>query len=164
MRRATKVVGPTKTHQRRTLSLPSFVLERVGARLSEIGPGPDQLLFFSKTGAPVRYANFRRHVWNKAVAAADLVGVKPHDLRASHPSWLIDRGFSVMDVAARLGHSSAAVTTRYYARPMAGRDQDIAAMLDRSEVSHEDAELARSWHVPQQGEPVDRESHHLISR
>jgi integrase len=75
----------------------------------------------------LRYANFRRDVWNGAVAAAGLVRVKPHDLRASHASWLIDRGFSVMDVAARLGHSSAAVTTRYYARPMAGRDQDIAA-------------------------------------
>jgi hypothetical protein len=120
--------------------------------------------FASKMGTPVRYANFRRDVWNGAVEAAGLAGVKPHDLRASHASWLIDRGFRVMDVAARLGHSSAAVTTRYYAQPMAGRDQDITAMLDRPDAGHDVADLARSWHVPQQVEPIDRESRHLIDR
>jgi integrase len=50
--RTQAVFGPTKTHQQRTLSLPSFVLDRVGARLLDIGPCPDQLLFASKTGAP----------------------------------------------------------------------------------------------------------------
>ncbi|MFL6138883.1 MAG: hypothetical protein ACJ74O_13940 [Frankiaceae bacterium] len=56
--------------------------------------------------------------------------MKPHDLRASHATWIIDSGRTVMDAAARLGHNVASVTTRHYARTVSGRDQDIAESMD----------------------------------
>ena len=60
-----------------------------------------------------------------------LHGVTPHDLRATHASWVIDGGGSVLEAAARLGHAAGTVTTRHYARPVAGRDAEVAARLDR---------------------------------
>ncbi len=56
-------------------------------------------------------------------------GVTPHDLRASHGTWVADR-YGVMTAAHRLGHSNASVTTRHYARPVAGRDGQVAEAAD----------------------------------
>lgn len=44
---------------------------------------------------------------------------------------MIDEGGSVMDAAARLGHAAGTVTTRHYARPVLGRDAEIAERLNR---------------------------------
>lgn len=66
------------------------------------------------------------------MTAAGLSGVTPHDLRATHASWVIDEGGSVMDAAARLGHAAGTVTTRHYARPVLGRDSEIADRLDQT--------------------------------
>jgi hypothetical protein len=37
------------------------------------GRGPDELVFTTPAGYPLRMSNFRRHVWNPAVSAAGLV-------------------------------------------------------------------------------------------
>jgi hypothetical protein len=37
----------------------------------------------------------------------------------------------VMVAAHRLGHANASVTTRHYARPVDGRDADVAKHLDK---------------------------------
>ncbi len=67
--------------------------------------------------------------FDPAVAAAGLTDVTPHDLRTSHGTWVADR-YGVMTAAHRLGHSNASVTTRHHARPLAGRDDQVAAASD----------------------------------
>ncbi|MEU5372101.1 GntR family transcriptional regulator [Streptomyces sp. NPDC005951] len=62
-------------------------------------------------------------------AAAGLTDVTPHDLRASHGTGVADR-YGVMTAAHRLGHSNASVTTRHYARPVVGRDEQVAEASD----------------------------------
>jgi hypothetical protein len=47
-----------------------------------------------------------------------------------HASWLYDQGWSPVEIGARLGHSRATVTAKHYARPMHGRDVELAAGLD----------------------------------
>jgi integrase len=61
--------------------------------------------------------------------AAGLTDVTPHDLRASHGTWVADR-YGVMTAGHRLGHSNASVTTRHYARPIAGRGDQVAEAAD----------------------------------
>jgi integrase len=119
-----------KNHQRRSVALPTFLVELLEKRLADVPDREDALLFTSPNGAPVRHPNFMCRHWQPAVKAIGLTGLTPHDLRASHASWLVDDGWSVLDVAARLGHSQASVTTRHYARPMPGRDRDLADRLD----------------------------------
>jgi integrase len=137
-----------KSHQRRTVTLPAFLLAKVSAHLEErVGANPDDLLFLSPDGGLLRAGNYHRRIWHPACQAAGLTGVTPHDLRASHATWLVDGGWSVMDVAARLGHSKATVTTRHYARTVEGRDQELATGLDALHGGVSGADRARSGHA-----------------
>jgi integrase len=73
-------------------------------------------------------SGFRRR-FREAVAAAGLDDVTPHDLRATHATWVAD-SHGVLVAARRLGHANASVTTRHYARPMDERDAQVAKHLD----------------------------------
>ena len=121
-----------KNHQQRAVTVPAFLLRQLRDHL-DVNVAADQraLLFVGATGEPMRHAGVMRRAWLPAVAATGLVGVTPHDLRATHASWVIDEGGSVMDAAARLGHAAGTVTTRHYARPVLGRDAEIAERLDQ---------------------------------
>jgi hypothetical protein len=94
-----------------------------------VDPAPDALLFTGRGGTPLRYNSWWRWKFVPAVTAAGLDGVTPHDLRATHGSWVAD-AFGVLAAAARLGHSNANVTTRHYARAADGKDTIVAAGLD----------------------------------
>ncbi|MEU6454507.1 hypothetical protein [Streptomyces sp. NPDC047065] len=74
------------------------------------------------------------------MTAAGLTDVTPHDLRASHGTWVADR-YGVMAAAHRLGHSNASVTTRHYARPVAGCDDQVAEAADAWLEEHENSGL-----------------------
>jgi hypothetical protein len=93
-----------------------------------------------------------------------LKDVTPHDLRASHASWVADK-HGIMAAARRLGHANASVTTRHYARAVEGRDDEIADAFDtdrnakRHGTRNEDrGGVARKWHEdgddPSAGSPV----------
>jgi hypothetical protein len=77
----------------------------------------------------LRYNKWRTWYFDPAVEAAGLTDVTPHDLRATHASWVADRQ-GVMAAAHRMGHSNASVTTRHYARMIDGRDAEVADSLD----------------------------------
>ncbi len=118
-----------KTHQHRLVTMPEFLTERMRAQLDSLRDGPEGLVFTSPEGLPIRHQNFMRRIWYPACAVAGLTAT-PHDLRASHATWLYDAGWSPVEIAARLGHAKATVTTKHYARRVAGRDVEIAAGLD----------------------------------
>lgn len=121
-----------KNHQHRAVTVPAFLRGRLRDHLdANVAAEPRALLFVGATGEPMRHAGVMRRAWLPAVAATGLVGVTPHDLRATHASWVIDEGGSVMDAAARLGHAAGTVTTRHYARPVLGRDAEFAERLNR---------------------------------
>lgn len=136
-----------KSHQCRAVALPAFLVQRLARHLESVPSDPDALLFTGATGQPLRHTGFYRRAWRPAVAAAGLIDVTPHDLRGTHASWLVDNGCSVVDVAARLGHSAATVTTRHYARPVAGRDTEIASRLEAMWTDGATTVRARGGHV-----------------
>ena len=122
--------GPTKTHQRRVVTLPEFLVDDLREYLAAMpSPDADALLFVGRTGRPLHYNAFRRWTWDPAARAAKLDGVTPHALRATCASWVADSA-GVLEAAKRLGHSRSSITTRHYARPVQGRDLDVAARLD----------------------------------
>ena len=136
-----------KSRQQRSVSVPDFLAARLREHLdARVEANRDALLFVGATGQPLRYSSFLRRVWRPALEAAALLDVTPHDLRATHASWVIDEGGIVMDAAARLGHAAGTVTTRHYARPVDGRDAEIAARLNQSAGTTE-SDRARGGHV-----------------
>lgn len=147
--------GPTKTHQLREVPLPRSLLVDLERHLDTgVGLTTDALLFTSQTGGPVRYRSF-----DAACRRVGLVGVTPHSLRASCASWVAETD-GVLEAARRLGHSRSSVTTRHYARPMAGGDTVVADRLDQARQAARSGQtgtapavdLARNWHA----DPNDR--------
>ena len=55
--------------------------------------------------------------------------IRIHDLRHSHISLLIERGFNAVEIARRVGHKSVEITFRY-AHLFAARERNIANTLD----------------------------------
>jgi len=59
-----------KTHQSRDVPVPRSLIEALMVQTA--GKGQNDLLFTSPTGEPVRLANWRRRVWDPAVAEVGL--------------------------------------------------------------------------------------------
>ncbi|BAS07340.1 tyrosine recombinase XerC-like [Arthrobacter sp. Hiyo4] len=57
--------------------------------------------------------NWRKRVWAPALERADIGHARPHDLRHTYASWLVQNGVPIEEVARLLGHASSAVTQRY---------------------------------------------------
>jgi integrase len=127
------IIDTPKDHQRRELLVPAFVVEAVRRYLATMPDDPEVFVFPGRQehtkARQQSYSGFRRR-FRQAVAAAGPGDVTPHDLRATHASWVAD-SHGVLAAARRLGHANASVTTRHYARPMDERDAQVARHLDR---------------------------------
>jgi integrase len=127
------VIDTPKDHQRRELIVPAFVVRLLSEHLATLPDDPDTFAFPGRQQHTKHrqqsYHGFRRR-FGIALAAAGLADVTPHDLRATHATWVAD-SHGVMVAARRLGHANASVTTRHYARPMDDRDAQVAKHLDQ---------------------------------
>lgn len=141
--------GPTKTHQARAIALPDFLVDDLLRHLSNLkAPEADALLFTGRTGRPLHYNAFRTSIWDPAALQAGLDKVTPHALRATCATWVADSA-GVLEAAKRLGHARTSVTTRHYARPVEGRDRDVADRLSAMRPTTAPDEVARGsiWHA-----------------
>jgi integrase len=116
---------------RRVIALPAFVVEALARHLEGRPADPEALVFADVRGGPVRRTNWRRRVWEPAVRAAGLEGLRPHDLRHFAASIAVAAGAHPRALQARLGHSSARVTMDVYASVLPGLDEELASRLER---------------------------------
>lgn len=120
------VVGPPKTRQsNRVVTMPGFLVDEVMDYFSwNRGASPTDRVLPKVTASTL----------GKALAHgaqdAGLQRIRVHDLRHSHASMLIEEGFSVPAIAARLGHSGQEITHRYM-HPYSDAGSKIAAALGR---------------------------------
>ncbi|MBV1856649.1 tyrosine-type recombinase/integrase [Catellatospora tritici] len=140
------VVDTPKNHQRRAVRIPSFLVDLLRARLADLADDPYVFVFPGRRAEnahlPQSYTGFKKR-FIRAVAVAGLAGVTAHDLRATHASWVAD-SHGVLVAARRLGHANASVTTRHYARPMDGRDGEVAEHLDRQRAQEKGSGTQRA--------------------
>lgn len=64
-------------------------------------------------GGPVNPSNFIR-TYHKAANAAGLPYIRPHDMRHSHATILLQNGVDIKTVSERLGHSTTTTTLNTY--------------------------------------------------
>jgi integrase len=120
-------MSPVKDHQARTVPIPRVVVDELAFYAA--GKAPDDLVFPSAAGTPLRNRNFRRDVFDDAVARLG-IQITPHNLRDTAASLAIKAGASVVAVSRLLGHESAATTLNHYAGLFPTELEDVAARLD----------------------------------
>lgn len=131
--------GPTKTYEKRTVVLPSFVWDALeGHLINNVERGAEALLFSAPKGGPLRYSNFRRRIWNPVVSELPELpsNLTPHHLRHTCASLLIKAGAHSKAVQGHLGHSSITVTMDVYGHRY---PNEMDALADRLDADHRQA-------------------------
>lgn len=129
IRRATKYssagyqTGPTKTvRSDRKINVDKAILDKLDYS--------HEYLFVNRDGGPVRYAGFRRRVWDPAVERARLEPKPtPHALRHTCASWLLSAGMPMLAVSRHLGHKSALMTADVYGGVDRRVSEQVAAVM-----------------------------------
>ena len=123
--------GPVKTQAaRRQVKMPKLLVDELARHLHTYPTDPDDFVFRAPKGGLLRKDNFRRRVWNLAIATADLPGFRVHDLRHTHAALLIAQGEHPKVIQSRLGHSSISTTLDRYGHIFEGLDEAAADALD----------------------------------
>ncbi|MFI1948578.1 tyrosine-type recombinase/integrase [Streptomyces virginiae] len=122
------VIKETKNFERRTLPVPSFLMDELSAHVK--GKSPDDLLF-SSGGERLTRSAFTSQ-WNAAVKGAGLTGkgLTPHKLRHTAASLAIAAGANVKDIQTMLGHKSAALTLDTYGHRWPEGLRTVASRMD----------------------------------
>ena len=120
---------PKSDASRRTVSVPSFVVEALAQHLA-VHADDSGLVFSAPAGGPIRRANFRRRIWLPAVKASIGDPCTFHDLRHTHAALLIAQGEHPKIIQERLGHASIKTTLDTYGHLFDGLDEAAADRLD----------------------------------
>jgi integrase len=125
-------IGPPKSAAgRRTVTLPPVVVDALAEHLRHYtARSPEAFVFLSSQGRHLRRSNFNRRVWQPAIRAAGVEGLRVHDLRHTAGTLATATGGSLREVMNRLGHSTTVAAVRYH-HVMADRDAAIARELNR---------------------------------
>lgn len=122
------VVGPTKTHATRKLSMPSFVADELASIIL-----PDathaHFIFNDSDGGPIRHGNFYRRTYIASLPA-ELKGTRWQDLRHTCASLLIDEGAHPLSIKQHLGHESIRTTMDTYGHLFPAGQEALAESLD----------------------------------
>lgn len=124
----------TKTYETGLVSMPPSYKEELIAHIQEKGLMGDDLLFTTEQGSSIDNRNFHKRVWKPAIArliekSILVEQIVPKDLRATNASIVAD-AFGLVEAQRRMRHSSSNITGKHYARPLAGRDTQVANHLD----------------------------------
>jgi integrase len=123
--------GPPKSAAgRRTVTMPRFIAEMVGAAMGTKEAKKSGLVFPSPKGEPMRRGNFRRRVWLPAVEASELDDLRFHDLRHTAVALAIAQGAHPKAIQERMGHSSVSMTMDRYGHLFPSLEGKIADGLD----------------------------------
>jgi integrase len=145
------VVKEPKTRtSKRTITLPEFVLATLkDHRQAMLAEGNiANPVFCTKSGQFIGKSNLIRQVHKPAVKRTNDVekkdadkgnrqpdllpaGLRFHDLRHTHATSLLSKGFSLKAVSQRLGHANVELTLRVYCHVLPSDDATLAKGLDR---------------------------------
>ena len=121
---------PKTDSSRRTIGVPAEVMNIVAEHLARRGrPGPEELVFVSPGGEPLRASHFRRRVWAPAVKSAGLEGLTFHGLRHSAVGYMIELGAHPRVIQQRMGHASVRTTLDVYGRVLPAVDDAVTTGL-----------------------------------
>jgi integrase len=123
--------GGVKTHEARTVRLPRFICDELGAYLAGRPHGRDDLVFTAPLGEPLRESKFVPGYFKPAARAAGLPAtLRFYDLRHTAASLMIREGASVKAVQKQLGHATASITLDTYGHLFPDELDQLAQRLE----------------------------------
>jgi integrase len=117
----------------RTTPLPGFLKVELCAHLGRLAeqPAPTDLAFPTRNGTPMLRGNFRREVWNPALARSGLpTALRFHDMRHSYATWLVTDGVPINVIQRVMGHANASTTLNRYTHAPADYEDRVRAAFD----------------------------------
>jgi integrase len=87
---------------------------RLEAEVRAWPPDRRRLVFPNSVGRVTRYGSFRNEVWVPLLEAARLPYRKPHAMRHSYATWLLEDGADLRYVKDQMGHASIEETEGTY--------------------------------------------------
>lgn len=127
-----------KGKRARTVPVPGWLVEKL-AELPTPGRGArcglthlegrcrSALVLTTDSGTVMRNSNWA-DIWRDAVERADVGHCRPHDLRHTYASWLIQNGVPLAEVGRLMGHVSTATTAKYAHLAETPTDSVLAAL------------------------------------
>jgi len=116
-----KLKSPKTEAGSRTVDLPP----NLAAKLWALGADASGPILHTRTGQRLSDRNLTRTL-DAARAKAGVPGVTHHSFRHTHGSILLDEGWTIAEVAERLGHADPAITAKVYVRKMRDRRRGLA--------------------------------------
>ena len=102
------IITPPKTvNSYRTIDIPEFLADELYTYFERLYGLKDNDRVFPIT------RSYLHHEINRRSKAAGVKRIRVHDLRHSHVSLLIEKGFSALAIAERVGHESIRITYKY---------------------------------------------------
>lgn len=117
------ITEPKTPKSKRIVKMPSFLNEEMQDYINSVYDVKSDMRIFPIT------KSYMHHEMNRGCKTTGVKRIRIHDLRHSHVSLLIEKGFSAVDIANRVGHESIDITLRY-AHMFPSRQDEMAKMLD----------------------------------
>jgi integrase len=126
------IFGSTKSHTHRSVPVPKTLMKRLAVAVED--KGPEELVFTSPQGKPLRYRNFLSRVWHPTLKRLGLSVVGIHTLRHSAAARIVAAGGSAKTLQVVLGHRSAGFSLTTYAHLFDADLDDLGERLETSRV------------------------------
>ena len=127
------ITNPKTPESVRTITLSNFLVEEIKDYInSNYKMQVNDRLF------PVTKSYIQSEM-NRGCKLANVKRIRPHDLRHSAVSLLVENGFSALAISRRMGHTGISVTLRY-AHLFQSRQIEMANKLDEERMNYESEE------------------------
>jgi integrase len=100
-----------------------------------LGIGEPEIVFMNSRGTMIDTNNWRRWVFNKALAKAKMRRIRIHDLRHTYATIRLAAGHNIVDVSNQLGHHSVTLTLDVYGHWVPGQNKSEVDALDSLHLS-----------------------------
>jgi integrase len=123
-------INPPKSGRVRRVDMSQQLCEGLQAYVGTLGDDPFAWLFPGREGYPMLPEHFRCLIWIPLLKRVGLRYRKPHTLRHTFASMLIQAGESLAYVKEQLGHSSITITVDTYGHLIPGTNKAAVDRLD----------------------------------
>lgn len=123
LNRKSNILPPKTPRSNRTVMMPSTIMAALQDYICSISPLKHDDILFAMSRSSIRW------VLERYTKFCNLPRITIHDLRHSHASFLIEKGFSIIAIRDRLGHENVQITLDTYSHLYPNKQSEIAEAL-----------------------------------